>query len=87
MFGPIPAFLSEKFATEARYTGASLSYQLSSILGAGSIPLIANLIVGPDRNMTLLGLYVIFLFVLSIVAVALSRETAGPRANPDPRAA
>ncbi len=87
MFGPIPAFLSEKFATEARYTGASLSYQLSSILGAGSIPLIANLIVGPDRNMTLLALYVIFLFVLSILAVALSRETAGPRANPDPRAA
>lgn len=84
MFGPIPAFLSEKFATEARYTGASLSYQLSSILGAGTIPLIANLIVGEGRSMTWLGLYMIFLFVVSIIAVALSRETAGPRANPAP---
>lgn len=53
----------------------------------GPIPLIANLIVGPDRDMTFLGLYVIFLFVLSILAVVASRETAGPRANPDPKAA
>ena len=38
-------------------------------------------------NAMMSSVLVIFLFVLSIVAVALSRETAGPRANPDPRAA
>ncbi|MGJ3507704.1 MFS transporter [Enemella sp. A6] len=80
MFGPFGAFLSEKYAPEARYTGASLSYQLSSILGAGSIPLIANLVVSPENGVTYLGWYVIFLFALSIIAVFVSKETAGPRA-------
>lgn len=76
MYGPYAAFLSEKFHTEARYTGASLSFQLASIIGAGSIPLVANQIVTPESGTTLLGWYVIGLFVISILAVVLSRESA-----------
>jgi len=81
MFGPTPAFLSEKFETEARYTGASLSYQLASILGAGTIPLIATRIVSPEVGTTLLAWYVIGIFAVSIVAVLLSRETADKRSS------
>lgn len=84
MFGPYGAYLSEKYATEARYTGASLSYQLASILGAGTIPLIANLVVTPEGGTSGLLWYLVALFAVSIVAVLLSRETAGPRANPAP---
>ncbi|SDB88484.1 Sugar phosphate permease [Raineyella antarctica] len=76
MFGPVGAFLSEKFETEARYTGASLSYQFASIVGAGSIPLVATRIVNPEVGTSHLGWYVIGMFVLSVVAVLLSRETS-----------
>lgn len=39
MYGPLAALYSELFATENRYTGASLGYQLAG-LGAGFAPLI-----------------------------------------------
>lgn len=81
MFGPVGAFLSEKFETEARYTGASLSYQLASILGAGSIPLVATRIVNPEVGTTYLGWYVIGWFVISVIAVVLSRETADKKSS------
>ena len=40
-FGPMGALLPELFPTEVRYTGASFSYNLSSILGASVAPYIA----------------------------------------------
>lgn len=82
-WGPLGAFISEKFHTEARYTGASLSYQMASILGAGTIPLIATQLVTPANGITLLAWWMIGLFALAIIAVALSRETAGPRSQYD----
>lgn len=83
MFGPLGAFLSEKYSTEARYTGASLSYQLASIAGAGTIPLIATRIVTPEHGLSYLGWYLIALFALAVGAVVLSRETAGRSLDAD----
>jgi hypothetical protein len=40
-YGPMAAFLAEQFGTRARYTGASLGYQIGSLLGAGFTPVIA----------------------------------------------
>ena len=42
MYGPQAAFFSELFGTRVRYTGASLSYQLSSVFAGGFAPLIAT---------------------------------------------
>ncbi|PBC39381.1 MFS transporter [Rhodococcus sp. ACS1] len=39
--GPVGAILSEVFPTESRYTGTSLAYQLSSMIGGGFGPLVA----------------------------------------------
>lgn len=39
-FGPMAAFLGESFGTMSRYTGASLGYQIASLLGAGFTPAI-----------------------------------------------
>ncbi|WP_425310317.1 MFS transporter [Ammonicoccus fulvus] len=39
--GPMAAFLAENFSTTSRYTGASLGYQIASLLGAGFTPVIA----------------------------------------------
>ncbi|QLH25760.1 MFS transporter [Streptomyces sp. Rer75] len=42
MYGPLGALLSEMFGTRVRYTGASLGYQLATLVGAGFSPMIAS---------------------------------------------
>lgn len=37
-YGPLGAFIGEQFATSSRYTGASLGFQLSTLLGGGFGP-------------------------------------------------
>ncbi len=44
LMGPLAAFLAENFSTTSRYTGASLGYQIASLVGAGFTPAIAALI-------------------------------------------
>lgn len=75
MYGPIGAFLGEKFDPNARYTGVSLTYQFGSLIGGGVAPLIANQLVGEARDTTNLALYMTVFFVISGIAVLLSRET------------
>jgi metabolite-proton symporter len=41
MYGPQASFFSELFGTNVRYTGASLGYQLASVIGGGLAPLVA----------------------------------------------
>jgi MFS family permease len=42
VYGPMAAFIGEQFATESRYTGASLGYQTASMLGSGFTPLMLS---------------------------------------------
>jgi MFS transporter, MHS family, shikimate and dehydroshikimate transport protein len=42
MYGPQASFFAELFGAKVRYTGASLGYQLASVLGGGLAPLIAT---------------------------------------------
>ncbi|OLM17020.1 permease of the major facilitator superfamily [Pseudonocardia sp. Ae707_Ps1] len=42
VFAPMGAFLPELFATRYRYTGASIGYNASSIVGGGITPLLAT---------------------------------------------
>jgi len=44
--GPQPAFFAELFPTEIRYSGASLSLQLGTILGGAIFPLVATALFG-----------------------------------------
>ena len=74
MYGPQAAFLSEMFGTRVRYSGASLGAQLSSVLAGGLSPFIAAaLLRGYGRNAIVL--YVIFMALVTIVAVFLATET------------
>ena len=45
VFAPMGAFLPELFATRYRYTGASIGYNASSIVGGGIAPLLATSLV------------------------------------------
>ncbi|QGF22678.1 MFS transporter [Raineyella fluvialis] len=75
MYGPIGAFLGEKFDANARYTGVSLTYQFGSLIGGGLAPLIADQFVRHPGQTQNLALYMSVFYVISGIAVLLSRET------------
>lgn len=70
------AFISERFATTSRYTGASIGYQLATLLGAGFTPtLLAGLYAGAGESVVPVILYLAALAVLSLVASLCMRES------------
>lgn len=75
MYGPIGAYLAELFDTTSRYTGVSITFQVSSVLGAGLAPLVAQRLVTPEAGTTHLAWYMVAMFLISAVAVLLSKET------------
>lgn len=75
-YGPIGAFISEKFSPELRYTGSGITFQTASIIGAGIAPLVANRIVTPESGLTPLAMVITGMFVISSIAIFLSKETA-----------
>lgn len=75
MYGPMGAFISEMFATEVRYTGTSLAYQVSTTLGAGFAPLIASgLLVAGGGTTTVLAWFFCGLCVISGTAFFLAPD-------------
>ncbi|MYT74612.1 MULTISPECIES: MFS transporter [unclassified Streptomyces] len=78
MYGPMAAFVSEMFGTRARYTGASLGYQLASTLGAGTAPLIASSLLaaaGGGTHSGWVSVYLIGVCLVSAAAIALTKES------------
>jgi MHS family shikimate/dehydroshikimate transporter-like MFS transporter len=76
MYGPQAAYYSELFGTRVRYSGASLGYQLASVLSGGFAPLIAAaLLAANGGSPTLVAAYMVVLGVITIVATAFARET------------
>jgi len=79
-FGPIPAFLSERFPTEIRNSASGFAYNGGLIIGAWS-PLIAiNLLSHVGQSI----LFVPLAFALNII-IGAAVIFAGSRVNPDTR--
>lgn len=78
MYGPLAAFISEVFGASARYTGASLGYQLGTTIGGGLGPLAATTIMAGhyDGSPLLVSLMVVGSGVVSIVAIILTGRLA-----------
>ena len=75
-FGPMGAVLPELFPTNVRYTGSAISYNVSSILGAALAPLVAVALWSAAGGQPwLVGLYLSGSAVLTLIALALSKET------------
>ncbi|GAA4030009.1 MFS transporter [Arthrobacter methylotrophus] len=79
LFGPLAAFVSEQFGTTSRYTGASLGYQLATLLGAGFTPGIVAQIFKDSGQDT--GSVVFYLAVMSIVSIIFILLTREPKNN------
>jgi MFS family permease len=76
MYGPQAAFFSELFGTRLRYSGASLGYQLASIVGGGISPLIAtSLLALGGGHWWPIAVYMIVLSLITLVSTYLASET------------
>ncbi|MFU0965352.1 MFS transporter [Kluyvera ascorbata] len=73
-FGPMGALLPELFPTEVRYTGASFSYNVASILGASVAPYIAAWLQS-NYGLFYVGVYLAVMAALTLVALLLTHET------------
>ncbi|CAN5284605.1 MFS transporter [soil metagenome] len=74
MYGPQAAFFSELFGTRVRYSGASLGYQLASVLAGGLSPLIATALLG-YYGWPAVAVYTAIMAVITVVATYLTAET------------
>jgi metabolite-proton symporter len=76
MYGPQASFFSELFGTRVRYSGASLGYQLASVIAGGLSPLIATeLLILSGGSPRPVAIYLIGLAIVTIVSVFLAAET------------
>lgn len=73
-FGPMGALLPELFPTEVRYTGASFSYNVASILGASVAPYIATWLAA-HYGLFYVGMYLAAMAGLTLLALLLMKET------------
>lgn len=73
-FGPMGALLPELFPTEVRYTGASFSYNVASILGASVAPWIAAWLQ-TNYGLFWVGVYLATMAVMTLVALICTHET------------
>lgn len=75
IFGPFGAFVAELFPTRMRYTGASLTYQTASTLGAGFTPMIASsLVLAAGGRLWLVALVWAVSFLVSAACLLAARE-------------
>jgi MFS family permease len=75
----VPAFLSELFDTDVRFTAVSISYQLAATVGAGFGPLIAAsllLMAGGGTNTGLISLFLVVVGLISAFTLRLLPETS-----------
>lgn len=75
IYGPLAAFISEQFGTGARYTGASVGYQMATLLGAGFTPTIVASLYGADGQISRVILYLGILTAISGIAILLTKES------------
>jgi len=77
MYGPQAAFLAEMFPTRIRYSGVSLSYQVTSIFAGSLAPLIAAALLAATGSGTPVAIYVAGAALLTGIAAIAARETKG----------
>jgi MFS family permease len=74
MYGPQAALIAESFPGRLRYSGASLGYQLSSLIAGGPAPLIATALLSHYRSATPLTWFILACAVISLIATAMLKD-------------
>jgi MFS family permease len=71
MYGAQAALIAECFTPRLRYSGASLGYQLASIVAGGPAPMIATALLAKFASGYSIAFYILFCAIVSIVATML----------------
>ncbi|MEA1648531.1 MFS transporter [Nitrospirillum sp. BR 11164] len=75
MYGPQAALFAELFPVEVRYSGASLGYQVGSVVGGGFAPIIATALFARFQSTMPISVYLAVMCAVSFLSVlALSRR-------------
>jgi metabolite-proton symporter len=67
-YGPQAALIAEAFTPRLRYSGASLGYQLASVIAGGPAPLIATALFAAYHSGYAISIYIAVCAVISIIA-------------------
>ncbi len=71
MYGPQAALIAESFTGRLRYSGASLGYQLASVIAGGPAPLIAAALLARYHSGYAIAAYILFCAILSVISTAM----------------
>jgi MFS family permease len=74
MYGPQAALIAESFTGRLRYSGASLGYQLSSLIAGGPAPLIASWLLGRYHSAGPIAIFIFVCAVTSLFATSLLKD-------------
>ncbi|HEY8839984.1 MAG TPA: MFS transporter [Candidatus Dormibacteraeota bacterium] len=73
-YGPQAALIAESFTGRLRYSGASLGYQLASVIAGGPAPLIAVYLFAQTKNPYSISVYILVCCVIGFAATALLKD-------------
>ena len=77
MYGPQAALIAEAFTPRLRYSGASLGYQLASIIAGGPAPLIATALFATYHTGYAIAIYIAACAVVSLVVGGMMPDYTG----------
>ncbi|HTW84300.1 MAG TPA: MFS transporter [Candidatus Sulfotelmatobacter sp.] len=77
LYGPQAALIAEAFTPRLRYSGASLGYQLASIIAGGPAPLIATWLFAKYHSWWPIAIYIAFCAVVTLCATPFLPDYTG----------
>jgi len=77
MYGPQAALIAESFKGKLRYSGASLGYQLASVIAGGPAPIIATWLFATYKTPFAIAGYILACAILTLIATALMTDYTG----------
>jgi MFS family permease len=77
LYGPEAALIAESFSPRLRYSGASLGYQLASIIAGGPSPFIATALFASYHSSLPIAIYIMCTAIIGLVATALLTDYTG----------
>jgi metabolite-proton symporter len=77
MYGPQAALIAESFKGRLRYSGASLGYQLASVIAGGPAPFIATYLFTQFKSAYAIAGYIAACAVVTLIATAMMTDYTG----------
>ncbi|WP_369745535.1 MFS transporter [Paenarthrobacter sp. AMU7] len=74
-YGPLATFLAELFGSKVRYSGLSVAYMLSGLLGSATTPFITTWLLGVTHQSSSVAWFALITASISLVALLVLTET------------